>query len=265
MKLSIILDFVMTGYGKAYGVKFLHRAWLVKCFYRNVRNIQAGTTALTHIILACKILSIPPQVKGDVVECGVWKGASTSSLSLICYLVHRRLIVCDSFQGLPETGLHLYLAPHQNIYGYLKEGMFNGSLSEVRANVSKYGRLEVCEFIPGMFSMLLQHLEQPVAFAFLDVDLPSSFKDCVRAIWPVLVEAGEIYVDDIGCMDVAQVFFDDVWWKENLNYSAPGVVGSGCGIPISLSSSNIGYARKLPPFNSEQWQRDPDLYYPVKI
>jgi O-methyltransferase len=263
LRASIILDFMTRPYGAAYGVSARDRFRLVMRFHQIVRTIPAGTTALSHIILAREILSIPPLVSGDVIECGTWKGASTASLSLVCHMVGRRLLVCDSFMGLPDTGVQLYLAPHSRTYGYLKGGMFCGSLAEVQANVNALGQLETCDFVLGFFAESLKRLAQPIVFAFLDVDLPFSFQDCLKAIWPSLVDNGAIYVDDVGCMNIVRVFFDDMWWKQHLGCPAPGLVGSGCGLPIHPDHSNIGYVRKLPPFQPGQWQQDPDLYYPV--
>lgn len=262
LRVSIMLDFVMGPYGQAYGVRARDRVWLIKRFNRTVASIPAGTSTLSHIIMAREILSIRPDVDGDVIECGVWKGASAANLSLVCSMVGRRLLVCDSFEGLPDEGLRLYLAPHYKVYGYLKGGMFCGTLAEVQANIEALGKLHVCVPVPGLFSESLKGLARPIVFAFLDVDLPSSFRDCLSAIWPLLVEGGAIYVDDVGCMNVVSVFFDDLWWQRHLGCPAPGLVGSGCGLPISLHRSNLGYVRKLPPLDPNRWQRDPDLHYP---
>src|SRR5215510_7747985 len=80
----ILTDFVQGSYGEAYGVTSRDRTRLVQCFERNAREIRSGTDLLIHTILAREILSIAPEAKGDVIECGVWKGASTASLSLVC-------------------------------------------------------------------------------------------------------------------------------------------------------------------------------------
>jgi hypothetical protein len=212
--------------------------------------------------MAREILAVPPAVAGDVIECGVWKGASSASLSLVCRLVGRRLLVCDSFNGLPGQGMQLYRAPHIGMYGYLRPGMFRGSLDEVRENIQTYGCLEVCDFVPGLFAESLKALARPLAFAFLDVDLVGSFQDCLCAVWPQLIEGGAVYVDDVGCMEVAGIFFDQAWWQQQLGCPAPGLIGSGCGLPISPTFSNVGYTRKLSQFRPEQWRRNPDLFYP---
>jgi len=257
-------DFVNGPHGAAYGLTPLARRRLVYGFERNVHAIPSGTSVAVHLVLAREILALPPELQGDVVECGVWKGSSTASLSLVCQSVGRRLLVCDSFQGLPDDGGQRHVAPHFGIYGYYKAGMFAGRLDEVEANVARFGAAEVCHYVPGFFSESLPALDSAIAFVFLDVDLVSSTRDCLRHLWPKLAEGGAVYSDDAGDLDVVRVFFDDNWWQSNLGCSAPGFVGSGCGLPLNPDHSPIGYIRKLSDFTPEQWQRAEHLYYPDK-
>jgi O-methyltransferase len=142
--------------------------------------------------------------------------------------------------------------------------MFCGTLAEVRQNIARFGAPAVCDFVPGFFADSLPQVTQPVAFAFLDVDLPASFQDCLRSLWPRLVEGGLIYVDDVGCMDLVQIFFDDGWWQQEIGCKAPGLVGSGCGLPLHPVYSNIGYTRKASPVDATRWQPAPDLAYPTR-
>ena len=259
---AIINDFFESDCGAAYGVTRDDKARLVQEFRRNTSEIESGTSPLVHVVLAREVLSIPPDVKGDVIECGVWKGASTAGLSLVCAKAGRRLLVCDSFQGLPDDGMRLHVGLHTKVYGYYKRGMFSGTLDEVRENVRRCGAIEVCEFVPGFFSESLRSLSEPIVFAFLDVDLAGSMRDCLRHIWPLLVENGAIYSDDAGDMDVVRVFFDEPWWQEHLGCPAPGFVGSGCGIPLNPNASSLGYTRKITEFKAEQWRKAPFLHYP---
>jgi hypothetical protein len=104
---------------------------------------------------------------------------------------------------------------------------------------------QVCRFIKGFFSETLPHLNESVAFAFLDVDLASSLRDCARYLWPLLPEGGEIWTDDSCDMECVRVWFDDDWWGENLGMRSPGYVGSGCGLPLSPDFTSLGYTRKV--------------------
>ncbi len=259
---QVVEAFIHGPCGQAYGVGTEAKRELVEQFQRNTRQIESGTAAVVHVVLAQEILSIPPEVKGDVVECGVWKGASSASLSLVCARVGRRLKVCDSFQGLPDDGLRLHTGLHTRVYGYYQEGMFRGALDEVRENIRRYGVLEVCDFVPGFFRESLAALTGPVAFAFLDVDLESSTRECLKALWPLLIDHAAVFSDDAGDLDVVRVYFDDPWWREQLGCSAPGFVGSGCGLPLSPAYSSLGYTRKEGSFNATAWRRAPFLYYP---
>ena len=170
--------------------------------------------------------------------------------------------MCDSFQGLPDEGEKRHVGLHTGVYGHYQQGMFAGSEAEVRNNIALHGLLDPCEFLPGYFEDSLAQLKRPVAFAFLDVDLEQSTRDCLRYLWPLLVDGGFVYADDAGDLDVVKTYFDDPWWQAQLGQPAPGFVGSGCGLPLSPEYSSIGYTRKLGDFDPTQWKRMPFLHYP---
>jgi hypothetical protein len=257
--------FLQPEVGHAYGIDRSTKLSLVDAFHRNVQQIPSATAYHYHLLMAREILSIPPGKPGDVVECGCWKGGSTANLSLVCALVSRQLVVCDSFQGLPpdeKEAQHQY--PHLKVFGFYQAGMYAGRLDEVQANIRRCGNIEACRFVPGFYAQTLKTLDRPVAFAFLDVDLESSIKDCIRHLWPLLMEGGAIYTDDSCDMEIARIWFDDAWWHKELGQRAPGYVGSGCGLPILGDFSSLGYTRKIT--NPEKvYERVPWLVYPETV
>jgi hypothetical protein len=262
-----IEEFVLERfYGKEVGHRYNFdrsaKDRLVESIKRNVIGIPCATSWLSHVVLAHEIINIPPEVVGDVIECGAWKGGSSASLSLACQAVGRKLIICDSFEGLPDDepyATHQY--PHLKVYGYYKKGMFQGRLDEVKANLEHFGDLSVCEFVPGFFAESLKALTKPLVFAFLDVDLLSSIQDCLSHIWPLMVDGGAVYTDDSCDMEVVRLWFDDEWWRRKMHERAPGYVGSGCGLPLSPDHTPLGYTRKLRA-PQESYKRVPWLYYP---
>jgi O-methyltransferase len=259
---SLVDDFVNGPYGDEYGISRLQKLALIRQFDTINERIVSATGTLTQVVLARAILSIPRSAKGDVVECGCYKGASTASLSLVCRLTDRRLVACDSFEGLPDDDQPVHVGAHSGIYGYLRRGMFCGRFDEVAENVAKFGALETCDFVSGFFNESLKGLERPIAFSFLDVDLASSTRDAIKHIWPLLIENGLIYSDDAGDLDVVRVFWDERWWEETLGCRAPGFIGSGCGIPIVLPFSSIGYTEKITGIDLTKYRRAPHLWYP---
>jgi len=259
----ILYRFFSPDIGCKYGISTASKKKLLWDIKENCRNVPTGTVWIYHLILVTEILKLPPVsvLPGDIIECGCWKGASTASLSLACNMVGRRLIVCDSFAGLPDSETDVVRNyPHLGVYGYYQEGMYEGKLEEVRGNVGKYGNLSVCDFKGGFFCETLPTIESNIVFAFLDVDLTSSMRDCIRYIWPLLVDGGLIYTDDSCDMEVVRVWFDDAWWVDTLGERAPGYVGSGCGLPVSPNFSSLGYAKKITSID-KKYQQVPWLHY----
>lgn len=106
-------------------------------------------------------------VPGDVLECGCFKGYSSCCLSWACACLGRKLIVADSFQGLPD----------EDGQRYYREGEFKGAFEEVVANVTAFGRPEAVEFLRGFFADSLPGFDRPLCLLWMDVDLQSSTVD----------------------------------------------------------------------------------------
>jgi len=197
----------------------------LKMVLNNIR-IESGTAYNVHLAMALKILEIPPDVKGAIMECGTWKGGSAANLSLVCKIVGRKLIIYDSFEGLPEA------KPDDLQYKYAVKGNHKETLEEVKNNLRKYGEIESCEFVKGWFHETLPKLKTPILLAFLDVDLQDSLNTCVKYIWPNLTEEGFIFIDECQSTDYCALFYSEKWWRKNFNTIPPGLIGAGTGIPL---------------------------------
>lgn len=62
------------------------------------------------MLVARMLLNLPKSIEGNVAECGCSIGGSTAKCGHVLSIVGRRLVVFDSFQGLPEekTGNRYY-------------------------------------------------------------------------------------------------------------------------------------------------------------
>lgn len=192
----------------------------------NWRRMTTGTSFKSHLAMALKLLEMPPEEPGIVVECGTWKGGSAVNLSLVCHIVGRKLRIYDSFQGLPPGDDLDREAIHY------KAGDFCGTLEEVKANIARYGVLSVCEFMPGWFKDTLPSLDEPVCLAFLDVDLEASLVTCVRALWANLTARGYIFIDEFLSLNYCALFWSERWWQEEFGQHPPGLIGAGAGLPL---------------------------------
>jgi len=114
-----------------------------------------------------------------VVECGAGPGGSTVKLSHFVAAVQGRLLVFDSFRGMPENQevvQHLDGRPMR-----YRPGAFVGRIGAVRRALARHGVPEVCTLVKGDFA---DTLAEPVVcdVAFLDVDLVASTRRCLAGL-----------------------------------------------------------------------------------
>ena len=245
-------DFLHPATGREYGVSTLAKLRLAARMITNTFRMPSGSNFVTHLLMATEILRVPATTRGCLVECGAFKGASTASLSLVAALCGRELHVFDSFEGLPEPEAedrsHVVLN-RQEIHTY-EGGSYAGSLDEVKGNVATYGDIRPCRFHKGFFDTTLPTFNEPVVFAYIDVDLVSSEKTCLEYLWPLLQDGSHVFTDEAHHMEIAGLFFDRSWWQETLGTDPPGLVGAGNGLglfpAVGGSRSSVGYTVKTP-------------------
>lgn len=119
--------------------------------------------AIAHQLYVLKSYGID----GDFAEFGCFKGFSSAMLSFACRQLGLKMHIFDSFEGLPPA----------EGSGY-QPGEYAGSLDEVRANVTRYGAIEMVEFHKGFFSDTFREYRPPALMClWMDVDLESSSRD----------------------------------------------------------------------------------------
>jgi O-methyltransferase len=187
--------------------------------------VCAHTPAEIEVLVAA-ILDIPSSVNGCIVEAGCFKGGSTAKLSLAAKLAKRKLYVFDSFAGLPQNR-----EDHdRTIFGErinFHAGRYTGRLEEVKGNVGQYGALDVCEFVPGWFEDSMPGFREPIAMAFVDVDLASSTATCLRYLYPLLMPGGSIFSHDGHLPLCIAVIRDDQFWNNIVGAPRPPIPGLG--------------------------------------
>jgi hypothetical protein len=225
---------------------------LVRRVRRIVASVPSASSAPEHLAMIQRLLLVEPAVPGVVVECGCWKGASTSSLSVAAEIVDRPLRVFDSFAGLPpvaDVDREHVLVDRPEVHTY-EAGMFAGRLDEVRANVAAHGEIGRCTFHEGWFSDTLPGFDEPVVLAFVDVDLRTALEECVEHLWPRLQPGCALFVHEAPHHEIASLFYDEEWWRERLGEPAPGLAGAGSGIGLEFTDgfwrSAIGFAVRRP-------------------
>jgi O-methyltransferase len=232
--------------GADYGVGRIAKVRLVLRFFRNHRRISTASSPFEHIAMAVAILRVPAHLRGDIVECGTYKGGSAANLSLVAALCGRRLHIFDSFAGLPEPEGDdvAHVAPHVGEIHPYARGNWRGALEEVRENLRRCGRLQSCVLHPGYFDQTLPGIRDLCSvLIFLDVDLRASLEVCVRHLWPTLQETCSLFTHEAPHLEIASLFYDREWWNSTFGVDAPGLVGAGNG--LGLHPGRGGYGSPL--------------------
>ena len=215
-----------------------HRAGLVAKSWWISCRMEFGHTETEILSVLRAVINAPADQAGVVVEAGCWKGASTAKISLACQLTGRRLVVFDSFEGIPPNDEH----HGTNIFGVtagFASGDYQGSLAEVRANVSRFGAVELCSFEKGWFSDTMPSFSEPVICGYIDVDLASSTTDCLRGLMPHLTPGAMLFSQDGHLPLVLDVFRDSSLFDEfHLGY-VPAFSGLGERKLVSVSRPNV--------------------------
>lgn len=238
-----ILRYLRKSVGAEYGLGVFKKSKLLFSVMRNSSREGSGSTFYEQLTIVHAVLEIPRSLEGVVAEFGCYKGAATASLSLACALTGRRLVVFDSFEGLPHDDEITSLGTGE-VLNY-KAGDLMGSIDEVKSNVLRWGKIESCEFVKGFFDHTLpQRIPERYVLVFEDADLPSSVRTVIKWVWPLLQDGCIYFCHEARDYEVVSIFFDAKWWKEEVCFPAPGFVGSGLGIPIDPRGSMLGYALK---------------------
>lgn len=156
---------------------------------KDEKDAAAQQTSVDEMLVIARLLYCLDSygVAGDLLECGCFKGFSSCCLSWACASLGRRLIIADSFEGLPV----------QSENPYYKPGEFKGGLEEVQANLRSLGRLEAVDFIRGFYSKSLPGFSRPLAMIWMDVDLFDSARDVLVNTFDSLADTGVIVSNEL--------------------------------------------------------------------
>lgn len=207
-------------------ITFKGRLGLIKKFYIVTFNIDCPHTQEEIISYVTRILTTPNTVNGCFVEAGCYKGGSTAKFSLAAKLARRELIVFDSFEGIPtnvEPG-------EKGLFGggaTFREGDYCGPIDEVKANITKYGYIKNCELIKGWFDDSMPNFRRQLAGIYLDVDLESSTRTCLKYLYPQLVPGGYVLSQDGHLPRIVKLFENNKFWEEEVGCQKPEIISLG--------------------------------------
>ena len=218
---GVCLDFLRDS---SLDISLRQRFTLLKRLYAITFAVDNIPHSQRQILIFIRtILRAPRNTSGVIVEAGCFRGISSAKFSVAAALAGKEFVICDSFEGLPAND-----EPHdKGVFGRpisFDEGDYAASLDEVQSNIRRFGEIEVCSFVKGWFDNTLPQFNKPISAVYLDVDLVSSTKTCLKYFWPLLEPGGVIYSQDAHIPLVLELFDDRSFWCDELGCEEPPVV-----------------------------------------
>jgi O-methyltransferase len=174
-------------------------------------------------------LQLPASLKGDIAECGVWRGGMSAGIAALLGK-KRKYYLFDSFEGLP---------PAKNIDGAAaiawqqdtsSKEYYNNCKAEIEF-AQKAMELTGCEFeaIKGWFADTLPRFstDGEIALLRLDGDWYESTMDCLVNLFPKVADGGYVVIDDYfswdGCAKAVHDFLSEQKTASRIYTSMGGV------------------------------------------
>lgn len=204
-----------------YRVRRSDRVALLRAFVATTNAVRGYHTLTEMLTVADRIFRLAGRAGLTVVEAGAGSGSSTAKLSRLVRLAGGRLLVFDTFRGIPDNRERHELLDGTPIR--FVQGAFRGRLGAVRRRVEKYGAPEVCTFHKGLFEETMPRLDTHVDVALLDVDLVASTRTCVRALYPRLRVGGSLLSQDGHLRATRELLADGAFWRDEVGCAPPPV------------------------------------------
>lgn len=126
--------------------------------------------------------------QGQLAECGVYKGGTAYILAALACQAGRRLLLFDTFSGMPDTN------PRKDLH---RKGDFSDtSLESVQAYLNTYTNID---FFPGFIPDTFQAVgERVFCFVHIDLDIYSAILSATSFFYPRMAAGGALVYDDYG-------------------------------------------------------------------
>ncbi len=167
-------------------------------FYLASQQQRIGKFA-AHLELFRKV----SDVAGEIVECGVYKGASLSRFIKFRAVFEnpfsKKIIAFDTFGAFPEAHYEPDKAKRDQ---FIEEGGPNSISKEELADIlKKLDLYENIELIEGDVLLTIDEYKKKnkqlkISLLHIDVDLYEATKACLEGLYPMMTKGGIVILDD---------------------------------------------------------------------
>ena len=184
-------------------------------------------------------------IKGDFVECGVWRGGCSLAIAMLLNDLgsEKKIFLFDTFTGMAEPGEFdinwkgdIALDKYKKKKKATHTEWVYSSLEDVMSQFKKLGLEKNAVFVKGdVLKTLKQETNLPknIALLRLDTDFYESTKFELEILYPKLQKHGILLVDDYGWWKGSKKAVDEYFEKNNqdsypllwkIDYSGRGLI-----------------------------------------
>jgi O-methyltransferase len=159
-------------------------------------------------------------IPGDIVECGVWRGGSMMAVILALQELgscDRDLYLYDTFEGMTEPDQFDLSDIADSSTQKIEKGSFAVPVREVEANLLSMGYpREKISFVKGPVEETLSGSRHAkIAILRLDTDWYASTRAELEILYPCIVAAGVLIIDDYGHWQGAKKATDEFFGRQS--------------------------------------------------
>ena len=184
------------------------------------------------LIQALKIIN-KNQIKGDIVECGVWKGGNLILLSELCqkFRLDKKILGFDTFEGMTEPTNYDFNFYNKSAKKNMEKYKNNkddkdsfwavNSLEDTKKNIQLNTTYKNFKLIKGDVLKTLdqkENLPSSISLLRLDTDFYESTKKELEILYPLLNKGGILIIDDYGHWKGCRKAVDEYFKDKNLNF-----------------------------------------------
>ena len=182
-------------------------------------SVERFSKFATHMEFFRRVSAVP----GEIIECGVFKGASLSRFikfrELFENTYSKKIIAFDTFGEFPSA---VYEPDREKRDAFIREaGSKSIERNQLIAILDELGLYKNIELIEGdiletvpEYKAKNPHLK--ISLLHVDVDLYESTKVCLEQLYPLVVKGGLVILDDFGAFAGANKAIDDYFSNKNV-------------------------------------------------
>lgn len=172
--------------------------------YENNFYLSCDTVRIARFLAHYELYKMVKDVPGEIVECGVFKGASLARFAafrdLLSHSASKRLIGFDIFGKFPATEFEADQAKRKLFIDNAGENSISvEQLEEVfeRKNIRNYELVkgDITKTVPDYVD---KHPELKIALLNLDVDIYEPSVSILEHLYPRIAKGGVLVLDDYG-------------------------------------------------------------------